>query len=155
MTDGDGDSPFGDDSSTAGNDDKGTYRPPLRGRPSVGYGKGSLTNETSSITSGGLGFSSLQRQFHNLQEKTRPGFESARAKVEGKLIPGGYGKWGSEGLTTSDGSGRRRGGMGNTKALGGGRRGSEGSDEFESLEGEDVLDTDDDVRRNGWKPLKG
>ncbi|KIM32761.1 hypothetical protein M408DRAFT_326504 [Serendipita vermifera MAFF 305830] len=99
---------------------------------------------------------SIQRQFHHLQAKTRPGLESARAKVEGKIIPGGYGKWGAESLTGGGNIGLRKKAslVGNQNA---GRtavgRGSEGSDEFEDAD--EVLSTDDDVRRNGWKPLKG
>ena len=32
----------------------------------------------------------------------RPGFESARARVEGKLIPGGYGRWREERLVDGE-----------------------------------------------------
>ena len=76
-------------------------------------------------------------------------------------MPGGYGKWGSESLTGGDGG---RGNMGvlrrkESPGPGPGGRGppiggsSEGSDEFEDAD--EVLSTDDDVRKNGWKPLKG
>ena len=105
---------------------------------------------------------SIQRQFHHLQAKTRPGLESARAKVEGKLMPSGYGKWGAESLTGAGHLGLRRKpslGVGTGAAVNpnasrprvGGS--SEGSDEFEDAD--EVLSTDDDVRKNGWKPLKG
>lgn len=119
----------------------------------------------TSHTAAGLGstehgvsnpMASIQRQFHHLQAKTRPGLESARAKVEGKLIPGGYGKWGAESLTGTSNLGLRRKpsiGMnqnGSRPKIGGS---SEGSDEFEDAD--DILSTDDDVRKNGWKPLKG
>jgi len=127
------------------------------------FGDGSRTKSNNPIENGGSPhpnpMASIQRKLNHLQAKTRPGFESARAKVEGKLIPGGYGKWGSESLTGGGNLGilRRRGSVGagagvNTSQ---GPKGgsSEGSDEFEDAD--ELFSTDDDVRRNGWKPLKG
>jgi len=35
----------------------------------------------------------IESSIHKAVATMRPGFESARAKVEGKLIPGGYGRW--------------------------------------------------------------
>jgi hypothetical protein len=93
---------------------------------------------------------SLSRQFQNLHMKTRPSIESARAKVEGKLIPGGYGKWGAEGLTSSpvkSTSSESRNGANKRKSS------SEESEDFQDAD--DLLGTDDDVMRNGWKPLRG
>jgi hypothetical protein len=97
----------------------------------------------------------LQRQFQNLQTKARPGLETARAKVEGKLIPGGYGKWGADGLMTNGKLGPAGISPARRSTSGAAGASSEGSGEYEDAE--DVLSNDDldDVRRNGWKPLRG
>ncbi|KAG8810762.1 hypothetical protein FRC17_002791 [Serendipita sp. 399] len=212
----DEDSPFGDMGgngntirkrhSTAGYGFGQSPSTDLAGAAAVGSVPTNTTDQSSttstsasSVTGGGSAgvgisgitashFSTLQRQFQNLGMKTRPGLESARAKVEGKLVPGGYNKWGSESLTRSgdDSSPPRNsagggGGLGGfmpqytsvsaasnggvvssgsaiRRPIGSKRRvgmggGSEGSDEFEDAD--DVFSTDDDVRRNGWKPLRG
>lgn len=110
----------------------------------------SNANNPNEVLGGANPVATLRNQFHDLKIRTRPGLESARAKVEGKLIPGGYGKWGAETLTSEHGPRRRATRTISTPA---GRRGSEGSDEFEEFD--DDRGSEDDVRRGGWKPLKG
>lgn len=72
-------------------------------------------------------------------------------------MPGGYGKWGSESLTGGGSMGvlRRKESLGPGANTSRGPAGgsSEESDEFEDAD--EVLSTDDDVRKNGWKPLRG
>jgi len=81
-------------------------------------------------------------------------------------MPGGYGKWGSESLTGHGHHGisggtvlRRKESLANANGAGvnpprqAHGASSEGSDEFEDAD--EILSTDDDVRKNGWKPLKG
>jgi hypothetical protein len=68
------------------------------------------TTATPALSSGASGFSTFGRRgshshgiegLHKAVANMRPGFESARAKVEGKLIPGGYGKWREQRLVDS------------------------------------------------------
>ncbi|CAG7847863.1 SubName: Full=Uncharacterized protein {ECO:0000313/EMBL:CCA77845.1} [Serendipita indica DSM 11827] len=148
------DGPFRDSSS-------GSVRLAKR-NSSLGHGLGQAPSDastTSSIAGGAStmasqGIASLQQHFHNLGVKARPGLESARAKVEGKFIHGGYSKWGAESLNSSPE--KHAGGVGTLRRNFGTRKpgaSDEGSDEFEDAD--DLLSTDDDVHRNGWKPLKG
>jgi hypothetical protein len=98
------------------------------------------------------GIDSLHKAVANM----RPGFESARAKVEGKLIPSGYGKWREERLVDGeeeiDGYTPLPGANTNTNTStsiisGRGRsanRRTYGSDEEEEENVEE-----------GWRPLRG
>lgn len=115
----------------------------------------------------------LGRQIQSSIFKSRPGMETARAKVEGKLIPGGYGKWGAEGLLSHENgtnAARNQGPIRSTavfartpatempRARPRSRPGSDpktDEDYFEDAEEGALSSGSDDVRRNGWKPLKG
>ena len=91
---------------------------------------------------------------HKAVVSMRPGFESARAKVEGKLIPGGYGKWREERLVDD---GEEVGGYapappssngpnGNLNFGGRGRSGNR------RTYGSDAEEEDGE---GGWRPLRG
>ncbi len=116
------------------------------------------------LSSGANGLSTLGRRgshshgiesLHKAVANMRPGFESARAKVEGKLIPGGYGKWREERLVDD---GEEVGGYapappssnssnGNINFGGRGRSGNRRAYGSDAEEEEGVED--------GWRPLRG
>jgi len=114
------------------------------------------------LSGGAGGFSTFGRRgshshgiegLHKAVANMRPGFESARAKVEGKFIPGGYGKWREERLVDDeeeiDGYAPP---LSSTRTNFGGRgrsgnRRVYGSDAEESVAEEGA--------EGGWKPLRG
>ena len=121
------------------------------------------TIATPALSSGPNGLSTVGRRgshnhgiesLHKAVVSMRPGFESARAKVEGKLIPGGYGKWREERLVDD---GEEIGGYapappssnnanGNLNIGGRGRSGNRrayGSD------------AEEEAVEDGWRPLRG
>ena len=119
---------------------------------------------TTALGSGANGLSTLGRRgshshgiesLHKAVANMRPGFESARAKVEGKLIPGGYGKWREERLV-DDGvviggyapaPPSSNGSNGNIHFGGRGRSGNRRAYGSDAEEEESVED--------GWRPLRG
>ena len=123
------------------------------------------TIATPALSSGPNGLSTIGRRgshshgiesLHKAVVSMRPGFESARAKVEGKLIPGGYGKWREERLVDD---GEETGGYAptppsnnNNNANGNLNFGGRGRSGNRRTYGSDA---EEEGVENGWRPLRG
>jgi hypothetical protein len=114
------------------------------------------------LSSGASGFSTFGQRgshshgiesLHKAVANMRPGFESARAKVEGKLIPGGYGKWREERLVDDgeeiDGHAPLPPPSNNANTNGVGGRGRSGNRRAYGS------DAEEEAIDDGWKPLRG
>ena len=131
------------------------------------------TPTAPALSVGASGFSTFGRRgshshgiesLHKAVANMRPGFESARAKVEGKLIPGGYGKWREERLVDS---GEESGGYAqsppsslnanansstNTNTNPHANFGGRGRSENRRVYGSDA---EEEGVEDGWRPLRG
>lgn len=120
------------------------------------------TVATAPLSAGGAGgFPTFGRRgshshgiesLHKAVANMRPGFESARARVEGKLIPGGYGRWREERLVDDEeeinGYAPPPLSSANANANFGGR----GRSGNRRLYGSDA---EEESVEEGWKPLRG
>lgn len=123
---------------------------------------------TPALSAGASGFSTFGRRgshshgiesLHKAVANMRPGFESARAKVEGKLIPGGYGKWREERLVDS---GEESGGYAQSppssinananSSANSNNFGGRGRSENRRVYGSDA---EEEGVEDGWTPLRG